>query len=101
MVRKGELIMSKELANTTIPESTKIKDTTADKAFMVVLYVILFCVLVIVVYPLLFVVLASVSDARYVNSATSGHSKTTGSSSAMAILFCIPCAELCWQPLQM
>lgn len=60
--------MSKELANTTIPESTKIKDTTADKAFMVVLYVILFCVLVIVVYPLLFVVLASVSDARYVNS---------------------------------
>lgn len=45
-----------------------IKDTRADRIFMVVLHLVLFAVLIIVVYPLLFVVLASVSDSRFVNS---------------------------------
>lgn len=46
----------------------KIRSTAADRVFFVALYAILLVTLVVVLYPLLFVVLASVSDSRYVNS---------------------------------
>jgi len=60
--------MNKASVKTLPPKGKTIKDTTADKIFMTILYVMLAVVLVIVVYPLLFVVLASVSDSRFVNS---------------------------------
>ncbi|MGI6183562.1 MAG: carbohydrate ABC transporter permease [Candidatus Fimadaptatus sp.] len=47
---------------------TKVNNCLQDKVFMVVLHVILAFILVIVVYPLLFVLFASVSDPQYVNS---------------------------------
>lgn len=60
--------MNKASVKALSPKGRAIKDTTADKIFMTILYAVLFVVLVIVVYPLLFVVLASVSDSRFVNS---------------------------------
>ena len=47
---------------------TRINSCTQDKVFMVVLHVVLAFILVVVVYPLLFVLFASVSDPQYVNS---------------------------------
>lgn len=44
------------------------RETTADKLFNIALHLVLFFILIIVLYPLLFVLLASVSDSRYVNS---------------------------------
>lgn len=47
---------------------THINNCAQDKAFMTVLYVVLALVLIVVIYPLLFVVFASMSDPQYVNS---------------------------------
>lgn len=49
-------------------QSIKIHDTASDRIFMIFLYVILAMVLIVVLYPLWFVLVASVSDSRYVNS---------------------------------
>lgn len=46
----------------------KIRESTPDKIFTVVIHIILFLLLLIVLYPLYFVVMASVSDPRYVNA---------------------------------
>lgn len=47
---------------------THINNCAQDKVFMTVLYVILAFVLIVVIYPLLFVLFASMSDPQYVNS---------------------------------
>ena len=47
---------------------THINNCAQDKVFMTVLYVVLALVLIVVIYPLLFVLFASMSDPRYVNS---------------------------------
>lgn len=47
---------------------THINNCAQDKVFMTVLYVVLAFVLIVVIYPLLFVVFASMSDPQYVNS---------------------------------
>lgn len=47
---------------------THINNCAQDKVFMTVLYVVLTFVLIVVIYPLLFVVFASMSDPQYVNS---------------------------------
>lgn len=47
---------------------THINNCAQDKVFMTVLYVVLTLVLIVVIYPLLFVVFASMSDPQYVNS---------------------------------
>lgn len=47
---------------------THINNCAQDKIFMTVLYVVLAFVLIVVIYPLLFVVFASMSDPQYVNS---------------------------------
>lgn len=47
---------------------THINNCAQDKVFMTVLYVELTFVLIVVIYPLLFVVFASMSDPQYVNS---------------------------------
>ncbi len=47
---------------------THINNCAQDKVFMTVLYVVLALVLIVVIYPLLFVVFASMSDPQYVNS---------------------------------
>ena len=60
------MMMSKKAAPEKAP--TKVNNCTQDKVFMVVLHIILAFILVMVIYPLLFVVFASVSDPQYVNS---------------------------------
>lgn len=45
-----------------------INNCAQDKVFMTVLYVVLALVLIVVIYPLLFVLFASMSDPQYVNS---------------------------------
>ncbi len=47
---------------------THINNCAQDKVFMTALYVVLALVLIVVIYPLLFVVFASMSDPQYVNS---------------------------------
>lgn len=47
---------------------THINNCAQDKVFMTVLYVVLALVLIVVMYPLLFVLFASMSDPQYVNS---------------------------------
>lgn len=47
---------------------THINNCAQDKVFMTVLYVVLTLVLIVVIYPLLFVLFASMSDPQYVNS---------------------------------
>lgn len=47
---------------------THINNCAQDKVFMTVLHVVLALVLIVVIYPLLFVVFASMSDPQYVNS---------------------------------
>ena len=47
---------------------THINNCAQDKVFMTVLYVVLALVLIVVIYPLLFVLFASMSDPQYVNS---------------------------------
>ena len=47
---------------------THINNCAQDKVFMTVLYVVLALVLIVVIYPLLFVVFAPMSDPQYVNS---------------------------------
>ena len=47
---------------------THINNCAQDKVFMTVLHVVLAFVLIVVIYPLLFVVFASMSDPQYVNS---------------------------------
>ena len=47
---------------------THINNCAQDKAFMTVLHVVLAFVLIVVIYPLLFVLFASMSDPQYVNS---------------------------------
>lgn len=47
---------------------THINNCAQDKIFMTVLYVVLALVLIVVIYPLLFVLFASMSDPQYVNS---------------------------------
>ena len=60
------MMMSKKAAPEKAP--AKVNNCTQDKVFMVVLHIILAFILVVVIYPLLFVVFASVSDPQYVNS---------------------------------
>ncbi len=48
--------------------STRIHETTSDRIFDVVIHVILIFFLIIVLYPLYFVLVASFSDPSYVNS---------------------------------
>jgi len=45
-----------------------IKDTLADKIFLVCVYLFLFIALIVVLYPLIYIISASVSDPSYVNS---------------------------------
>lgn len=47
---------------------THINNCAQDKVFMTILYVVLALVLIVVIYPLLFVLFASMSDPQYVNS---------------------------------
>ena len=47
---------------------THINNCAQDKVFMTVLYVVLALVLIVVIYPMLFVLFASMSDPQYVNS---------------------------------
>ena len=47
---------------------THINNCAQDKVFMTVLHVVLAFVLIVVIYPLLFVLFASMSDPQYVNS---------------------------------
>ena len=47
---------------------THINNCAQDNVFMTVLYVVLALVLIVVIYPLLFVLFASMSDPQYVNS---------------------------------
>ena len=49
---------------------SKVHETRFDRAFNVVVYVLLALMLIVVIYPLYFVVLASVSDPQFVNSGT-------------------------------
>lgn len=49
---------------------SKVHETRFDRVFNVVIYVLLALMLIVVIYPLYFVVLASVSDPQYVNSGT-------------------------------
>ena len=49
---------------------THINNCAQDKVFMTVLHVVLAFVLIVVIYPLLFVLFASMSDPQYVNSGT-------------------------------
>jgi len=58
------------MTNAALPQEMKIHDTKADQIFNVVLYFLLALMLIVVVYPLYFVLLASVSDPQYVNSGT-------------------------------
>ena len=51
-------------------KNTKIRETRFDRTFNVVIYILLALTLIIVIYPLYFVILASVSDPQYVNSGT-------------------------------
>lgn len=52
------------------PAPTKIRDARVDRIFNGMVYVLLALTLVVVMYPLWFVLLASVSDPKYVNSGT-------------------------------
>lgn len=58
------------MAQAMIKNETKIHETRADRVFNVVLYILLALMLIVVVYPLWFVLIASVSDPQYVNSGT-------------------------------
>lgn len=49
---------------------SKVNETRFDRIFNVVVYVLLALMLIVVIYPLYFVLLASVSDPQYVNSGT-------------------------------
>ena len=49
---------------------SKVNETRFDRVFNVVVYVLLALMLIVVIYPLYFVLLASVSDPQYVNSGT-------------------------------
>lgn len=48
--------------------STLIKDTKADKVFLALVYVFLFLALAIVLYPLIYIISASISNPHMVNS---------------------------------
>jgi len=58
------------MSQITLNKRTRIHETRADRIFNVVLHVILFAIIIVVIYPLYFVLLASVSDPMYVNSGT-------------------------------
>ena len=58
--------------------STKVNDCMQDRVFMVILHVLLALILLVVVYPLLFVLLASVSDPQYVKMCIRDSSKAAG-----------------------
>lgn len=58
------------MAQAMMERGTKIHETRADRVFNVVLYILLALMLVVVMYPLWFVLIASVSDPQYVNSGT-------------------------------
>ncbi len=47
-----------------------IKEPVFDRVFYAVTFVILLLLLVVIMYPLWFVVMASLSDAQYVNNGT-------------------------------
>ena len=49
---------------------SKVNETRFDRIFNVMVYVLLALMLIVVIYPLYFVLLASVSDPQYVNSGT-------------------------------
>ena len=46
----------------------KIKQTSSDLVFTIIIYIFVICAIIIVAYPLYFVLIASVSDPTYVNS---------------------------------
>ena len=49
-------------------EKKRIRDTTSDRIFNIVIHTILIIFLILVIYPVYFVLIASVSDPTYVNS---------------------------------
>ena len=51
----------------------KIKDTKADKIFVGFVYLFLALALVIVLYPLIYIVGASISEPQFVNSERCGY----------------------------
>lgn len=51
-----------------VQEKKRIRDTTSDRIFNIVIHTILIIFLVLVIYPVYFVLIASVSDPTYVNS---------------------------------
>lgn len=56
------------IENYQLKNKNKIKDPLGDKIFYFCVYILLAALLVIVIYPVFFVVIASVSDPLYVNS---------------------------------
>lgn len=51
-----------------VKEKKRIRDTTSDRVFNIVIHAILIIFLILVIYPVYFVLIASVSDPTYVNS---------------------------------
>ena len=49
----------------------RIKEPLFDRVFYIVTFIILLAILVIIIYPLWFVLMASCSDAQYGTTATS------------------------------
>lgn len=58
------------MEQTAARAGSKVHETRFDRVFNVVVYVLLALMLIVVIYPLYFVLLASVSDPQYVNSGT-------------------------------
>lgn len=56
------------MAEAMMKRNTKIHETRVDRVFNAVVYVLIALLLVIFIYPLWFVLMASVSDPQYVNS---------------------------------
>jgi putative aldouronate transport system permease protein len=58
------------MSRAIVKKHRKIQETRSDKVFDAALYVLLFLMLIIVMYPLWFVLIASISNPLYVNSGT-------------------------------
>ena len=60
--------MVKEGNDTMAKNPNRIKEPLFDRVFYIVTFIILLAILVIIIYPLWFVLMASCSDAQYVNN---------------------------------
>ena len=56
------------MAEAMLKQNTKIHETKVDRIFNIVVYVLIGLLLLMFIYPLWFVLMASVSDPQYVNS---------------------------------